>query len=154
MLYADVALKMGASATGNPARLDSDCSNSVPTPPTKRLTSAFADSDDTRMSIESVSSSPTATPSTSTCTGSINRIVSTRKDFLSIESENPIDVSDDDDINYGNIEPKSDAPIDQNRPLQNRMLQNRMLQNRLGTRARPEPPSKTFEIYVPIPLYS
>lgn len=57
VLYADVVLKMGASATGNPARFDSDSTGLLPSPPTKRLSNAIFEPEDSRMSFESLPSS-------------------------------------------------------------------------------------------------
>lgn len=58
VLYADIVLKMGASASGNSSRFDSDAAAIVPPAPTKRLSSAIADlSEDSIMSVESNMSS-------------------------------------------------------------------------------------------------
>lgn len=53
VLYADIALKMGASATGNTSRFDSDSTNAVPSPPTNRLSNAIVESEESRMSFDS-----------------------------------------------------------------------------------------------------
>lgn len=51
VLYADVVLKLGQSATGNSARFDSDAEN-LPSPPTKRLSNAIAESEGSRSSFD------------------------------------------------------------------------------------------------------
>lgn len=52
-LFADVATKMGASASGNSSRFDSDLGNLVPIPPTSRLANAIAYDEDSQMSFGS-----------------------------------------------------------------------------------------------------
>lgn len=63
-LYSDVATKLGISASGNPARFDSDQVEDIPEPPSKRVARslslanplAFAFDEDSQMSIVSLDS--------------------------------------------------------------------------------------------------
>lgn len=97
---------MGASASGNSARFDSDCGHGTPSPPTKRLASALFDSEDSHLSFGSNSASIPST-STSTSASIAARSANVRRHFQSFERSND-DIFDniDDDNTEVNQAPK------------------------------------------------
>lgn len=133
VLYADVVLKLGQSATGNSARFDSDAEN-LPPPPTKRLSNVIAESEGSQSSFEFEDSMSNPSTSKSIFTRSVQiddddshdavrktplqrRIPTTRH-----ERDEPIEIDEEDDnslIGDANPKPPSKRTISRSKSVSN-----------------------------------